>query len=410
MKKLLVLFFCSLMFISLSCQLTSKAISNLSPEIPKPIVDITNTPALPTITPTPTSILPTKTPVPPTKAPTPTAIPTSEPLVITDNEFEADVKSSCATDVLIKGFSNGVFSIGGGSISMRDGKVALWCYGAKHKWIGTIEYGGYIFASDESDPMQFEIVKDVGYRFIGGVGVLTYPDGKQVSLYRPTSTKVQPTKAELKPSKTSEESDECLFDDGKGDVVSFVSPYTTDGITLDGKISEKDEWENAFCMDLQFFEWGDIQKGTRRYARWYVKHDDEFLYILVLVKKTAELNGVAVDYFWPYYTTGKWPHSDGLYVNVKGEVQDLANWDESNWYDDEELDPPGNIDGEAGVTELNDFYFIEIKRPLNSGDAYDWVFELGDAIGDSPSDSFLFAIIEKDSFFTRNLKMTLVEP
>lgn len=402
MKKLLALSICCLMLVTISCQLTSRLSETPVVEITATEIQPSETPVPPTNTPKPTPIPPTKTPVPPTKTPKPTAIPTTKPLVIADKEFEADIKSSCSTDVLIKGYSNGVFSIGGGSISMRDGKIALWCYGAKHKWIGKIVYADYVFESDENDPMQFEIVKDVGYRFIGGVGSITYPDGKQVELYRPTETSIQPTEE-------SSQSSQCEFDDGDNSVVTFESPFTTKGIKLDGKVSTKDEWEDAFCMDFQFYEWGDFQNGNKRYARWYVQHDDEFIYFLVLVKMEAGIKGVAVDYFWPVYT-GTWAHSDGIYVNVKGEVQDLANWDESDWYDDGDLSPPGSVDGEAVVKEIDNFYWFEIIKPLNSGDAYDWALEPGDLIGSAPSDSFIFVTISDNSFYTRSLKMKLALP
>lgn len=141
----------------------------------------------------PPTTVPTSKPVQPTNTPAPTAIPTSEPLLLTDDIFEASIKDDCGTDVPIQGYENGVFSVGGGKVAFMNGQLAVWCYGAKHQWIGTIDYEGYIFASDENDPLQFEIVKDAGYRFIAGVGTLTYPDGKQVSLYRPTKAQVQPS-------------------------------------------------------------------------------------------------------------------------------------------------------------------------------------------------------------------------
>ncbi len=411
MKKLIVLFFSSIVLVSLSCQLTSTSIDNLETETPKPLVDSTNTPAPPTKTLRPTSIPPTKTPLLPTKTPKPTAIPTSEPLVLTDNAFDADIKEACKTDVNINSFENNVFSFGGGNVSMINGRIALWCYGAKHKWIDEIKFAGYTFSSDKDDPMQFEVVKDVGYRFLSGVGVLTYPDGKEEQLYRPTKTAQLslPTKTTRPPATTASGKSECEFDDGKSSEIRFESPYSENGIVLDGKLSSLNEWSDAFCMDVQFYEWGDMQSGKVKYARWYVKHDEEFIYFLVLVKKELGIKGVAVDYFWPVYT-GTWAHSDGVYVNLSGSSQDLANWDESNWYDDIELSPPGSIDVEAAVKEIEDFYWFEIIKPLNSGDAYDWALEPGDLIGSAPSDSFLFAIVTEDSFFSRNLKMKLALP
>lgn len=162
--------------------LACNALSTPNPEIPlQPTSAVPSVPA------------PSKTPIEPTQTPAPTAVPTSEPLVLTDPIFEADIQETCETDVPILDYADGVFSIGGGSVAFMNGQLAVWCYGAKHQWIGTIEYEGYIFASDENDPMQFEIVKDEGYRFVGGVGSLTYPDDTQVELYRPTKTQEQPS-------------------------------------------------------------------------------------------------------------------------------------------------------------------------------------------------------------------------
>ena len=411
MKKRMVILLSLLLFLSLACQLTSQSVEKITP-IPSPTtLSPTITPASPTNTPEPTDIPPTKTPVSPTKTPAPTAIPTSEPLVLTDNAFDADIKEDCQTDANINSFENGVFSFGGGTVSFVNGRIALWCYGAKHKWIGTIEFSDYVFASDENDPMQFQIVQNEGYKFIGGIGVLTYPDGKQVSLYRPTKTAQLnlPTKTTRPPAATASAKSECEFDDGKSSEIRFESPYSARGIVLDGKLSTLDEWADAFCMDMQFYEWGDMTNGKVKYARWYVKHDEEFIYFLVLVKKESGIKGVAVDYFWPVYT-GTWAHSDGVYVNLSGSSQDMANWDESNWYDDIELSPPGSEDVKAAVKEIEDFYWFEIIKPLNSGDAYDWALEPGDLIGSAPSDSFLFAIVTEDSFFSRNLKMKLALP
>ncbi|MFZ2098056.1 MAG: hypothetical protein WAV05_15595, partial [Anaerolineales bacterium] len=73
------------------------------------------------------------------------------------------------------------FSVGG-TISMRDGRFTLWCYGAKHTWIGTLSYAGYTFASDGNDPLQFVVTKNQGYVYVGGKGTVKSPDGTVVTL------------------------------------------------------------------------------------------------------------------------------------------------------------------------------------------------------------------------------------
>ena len=210
----------------------------------------------------------------------------------------------------------------------------------------------------------------------------------------------------MQPTETEKASAKCQFDDGIESEIRFESPYSTREILVDGKISVVDEWADAFCMDMQFYEKGDMRNANKRYARWYVQHDDDFIYFLVLVQKEGELTGVAAEYFWPAYT-GTWAHSDGVYVNTSGLSQDLANWDESDWYTDEELTPPGKHDVDAAMTEDEGFYWFEFKKALNSNDGIDWAWELGDKIGLSPADSFLFVLITEDSYFFRNLQMTL---
>jgi hypothetical protein len=116
---------------------------------------------------------PTKTPIPPT--------PTPKSFVLSDTAFEADYKDTCETNVQITEVNGTSLSVSG-DISMRNSKFVIWCYGAKHTWIGTLTYAGYTFASDASDPLQFIIDQNRGYVYIGGKGSVTSPDGVVVSL------------------------------------------------------------------------------------------------------------------------------------------------------------------------------------------------------------------------------------
>ncbi len=386
MKKHLTLLFSSVLLLTSACQTTNlPLIKNASP-----------TPPLPSTTMVP----PTRTEVPKTNTPAPTTVPTSEPLVLTDEAFVADIQETCETDVPILGFEDGVFSLGDGSISFRSGQLALWCYGAKHQWIGEIEYAGYIFASSEDDPVQFQVIQDLGYQFTGGIGRLTYPDGTQVELYRPTTFPGQSTASGF-------DNPNCQTDNGKDGYVQFSSPNITRAVLVDGVISSENEWANAICVDIRHYEWGDLQNGKALDATWWVQNDEDFIYYLVRVTNDTPIDGVAVDYFWPEYT-GTWAHSDGVYVNISGFYQDLANWDESKWYNDSQLTPPGSMNVVAAASSDNSYYWFEIKKALNSGDRYDWAVAPGQVIGYNPLDSFLFALIlEQGIFFTRNLQIEL---
>ena len=109
----------------------------------------------------------------------PTAAPVS--FAIKDDNFAANYKGDCDTDAEITSVTGSSFEVGG-TISMRNGQFTLWCYGAKHTWMGTLSYGGYTFSSNANDPLQFTVTKDKGYVYTMGKGSVTFPDGKVVNL------------------------------------------------------------------------------------------------------------------------------------------------------------------------------------------------------------------------------------
>jgi hypothetical protein len=135
----------------------------------------THTPR-PTATPTAT-----RTPL---ASPTPTQLPptpTPKFFALTDSAFEANYKDTCETDVTITAVQGTSFTVKG-KISMRNSQWVLWCYGAKHTWIGTLTYAGFTFTSDAADPLQFVIDQKRGYVYLGGKGSVTAPDGTVTKL------------------------------------------------------------------------------------------------------------------------------------------------------------------------------------------------------------------------------------
>jgi hypothetical protein len=135
----------------------------------------TNTP-LATHTPVPTHTpiyTATNTPIPPTSTP--------KSFFLTGTAFEASLQDTCNTDVQITAVEGTSFSVTG-TISFRNGGLVVWCYNARHTWLGTLTYAGYTFASDPKDPLQFMVDQTRGYVYVGGKGTVTSPDGKVVSL------------------------------------------------------------------------------------------------------------------------------------------------------------------------------------------------------------------------------------
>ena len=60
--------------------------------------------------------------------------------------------------------------------------MPIWCYGAKHTWMGNLTYGDYTFDSDDNSPLQFVLDRVKGYTYLSGTGSVTKPDGKTVEL------------------------------------------------------------------------------------------------------------------------------------------------------------------------------------------------------------------------------------
>jgi hypothetical protein len=173
-KGLLIPFLAiSLLLINgLACQ-TSTTIVKTPP--PEPTNFYTSTP---TFTSTPT-LTATSTPEPPTA--TPTVTPTPRPYAIFDDAFKATYNETCETDIQITGIEGGSFNFKG-TFTLNSSGFALFCYNAKHTWIGRLTYAGYIFDSDADDPLQFMVTQNDGYVFLKGKGSVTQPDGKLVTL------------------------------------------------------------------------------------------------------------------------------------------------------------------------------------------------------------------------------------
>lgn len=152
-----------------------------SPAEPTP----TSTPIPPTATPTPLPPTATPTTVPPTPTLTaipPTPIPTAKSLIIKDQSFKPeDCQSSTVLEINdVKGESFGIM-VKEGTLSIRGGRLTIWCKGIEHIWIGKLSYGDHTFDSSADDPLRFLLVAD-GYKYVGGTGTVTLPDGTQVTL------------------------------------------------------------------------------------------------------------------------------------------------------------------------------------------------------------------------------------
>jgi HEAT repeat protein len=65
---------------------------------------------------------------------------------------------------------------------LSDGKTMIWCDGARHTIVGTLEFHGYRFASDSYDPLVFRVSAERGYVYERGRGTVTTPAREAVTL------------------------------------------------------------------------------------------------------------------------------------------------------------------------------------------------------------------------------------
>lgn len=274
--------------------------------------------------------------------------------------------------------------------------------------------------------VTIEIAGDVATMFVDGEKVLsTFFDTQEidrsgrVGLYRVwgegeitfSNIRVQPSEGgDQVPSAPFVEAYECELDSGMPvNSYPIESPFNAHSIEVDGGMTSPEEWADAACVDSRMHYSINATNPNFQRIRWWVQNDAQDISFLARVPEELAISGVFVDYFWPEYT-GTWAHSDGVYINIDDEIYDHGKWDELQWLSDEELDPPGTIDVQAAYSYDGEFTWFEIKRPLNSGDSYDWAFEPGMKVGDNPLDSFMIGIALEEGDFIRYLQLALGEP
>ena len=145
------------------------------------VQDIANQDAIEeTGTPIPT-LAETATAVPPTVPP---PSPTPRSIDLSGNSFDAGKDKKCNTNVNIKDIEDGSLVVAEGGIihiTTVDGELQMqiFCYGAQHTWLGTLTYKDHIINSNPDDPLRFEVSQTGDYKYLGGKGSVTFPDGSK---------------------------------------------------------------------------------------------------------------------------------------------------------------------------------------------------------------------------------------
>lgn len=89
-------------------------------------------------------------------------------------------------------YDDGSIIVAEGDIEFIDGKSSIWSPGAVHIIGDTIRIGGYTFASDEVEPLVFQVSSEKGYVYIKGRGTVTNVSGESTMLPRAESGMTRP--------------------------------------------------------------------------------------------------------------------------------------------------------------------------------------------------------------------------
>ena len=164
-------------------------------------------------------------------------------------------------------------------------------------------------------------------------------------------------------------------------ILNINSPWLSNDIILDGKISTAQEWLDAICLDITMDKPGVVPATLS--SRWWFKNDAQWLYLLVRVSTVASFGDSAyIDYFWE-------EHSDLSGIDLDGHSFDSYGYDDPNWSDDILASPPGENNVKGGASGDTTYRWFEFKKALNSGDGYDWNWAPGQTVGTSQTGLFV---------------------
>jgi len=165
------------------------------------------------------------------------------------------------------------------------------------------------------------------------------------------------------------------------------SAWLQNPVTLDGDISDAKEWIDADSVEL------DIGTNYGRSppfleTKLWAKNDLTDLYLLYRIEfpySSYDLDDHAFIYYLLYNNTSSFIATDKSIIGQLTPPYDQYNFDGTNWTNDVPIGV-NNVEGMGHYDGI--FYWFEMKKPLNSGDACDWYFELGETYGyaDSPID------------------------
>ena len=169
---------------------------------------------------------------------------------------------------------------------------------------------------------------------------------------------------------------------------SVQAPLLTAPVTLDGRVTNADEWSDTTETPVTMYAREGSEKNS---ATIRAKNDIEWLYLLFRTERLSSDNpqdNCGIYYHWgagAIGTVGK--PSDSGQANKRGVAGDLYGYDGSRWYND--VDDGGTNDVEGAVTQDNTYMWCELRKKLDSGDAnHDWTMSAGNTYGGTDGQMF----------------------
>jgi KaiC/GvpD/RAD55 family RecA-like ATPase len=184
-----------------------------------------------------------------------------------------------------------------------------------------------------------------------------------------------------------------LIPDAAAAPTNIQVPLLTSKVTLDGRITQSDEWADTQVTRLSALCRYGCSKAPVKVVELSVqaKHDDRWIYFLYKVDWSQAFfsadDHVGIEYYWSQNGYPPWKGGDLVEASANGQAIDSYYVPEQApniFVQDVKGGGQNNVVGKAGYNGTT--YIFEFRRSLNSGDGKDPVFAAGRTFGVAGSD------------------------
>jgi KaiC/GvpD/RAD55 family RecA-like ATPase len=181
------------------------------------------------------------------------------------------------------------------------------------------------------------------------------------------------------------------------------------GVTLDGQVTQTDEWSDAEENHLSIECSGPciLDAPSSVEVSIQAKHDDLWMYFLYKVDwphPYSSTNQVGLMYYWSQTGYPKWDGGDDVEDSLEYGVMDYY-WDPTvtgpGWKFKADTKGGGRIDATGSASYDGKTYFFEFRKLLSSGDGLDPFYSAGKTYGMPGSDG------EMQTYFESRVGNTL---